>query len=73
MHLTVSETQLLSKALLMREEIVLGLFRLSSLIEHELNLALHIQPMTSEVELKEEKNEEHLRDPLGSRLSMGPR
>ncbi len=40
MHLTVSETQLLSKVLLMREEIVLGLFRLSSLIEHELNLAL---------------------------------
>ncbi len=32
MHLTVSETQLLSELLLMRGEIVLGLFRLSSLI-----------------------------------------
>ena len=40
MHLTFSETQLLSKVLRMREEIVLGLFGLSSLIEHELNLAL---------------------------------
>ncbi len=39
MHLTVSETQLLSEPLQMREEIVLELFRLSSLIEHELNLA----------------------------------
>jgi hypothetical protein len=30
---------MLSEPLLTREEFVLGLFRLSSLIEHELNLA----------------------------------
>lgn len=39
MNLTVSGTQLLSEPLLMREEFVLGLFRLSSLIDHESNLA----------------------------------
>ncbi len=39
MYLTVSETQLLSEPLLMGEEIVFGLFRLSSLIESDPNLA----------------------------------
>ena len=48
MHLTGSETQLLSEPLLMREEIVLGLFRLSSLMEHKLNLVLSIKQLNAQ-------------------------
>ena len=48
MHLTASKTQLLSEPLLMREEIVLGLFRLSSLIEPKLNLVLSIKQLNAQ-------------------------
>ena len=48
MHLTGSETQLLSEPLLMRQEIVLGLFRLSSLMEHKLNLVLSIKQLNAQ-------------------------